>query len=111
LKGKEINVTNLIEIKIKSLKTMYFNVGTAESAPPPPLPMGVLSGLGQANLHSVEGCLVQPRLRLSTPGTDFKAKNAEATVTTSDQDNDQDYVTLKHSLLEKSKLYLENLWL
>jgi hypothetical protein len=71
----------------------------------------VLAGLGQTNLHSVEGCLVQPRLKVSTPGTDFKAKNAEVTVTTSDQDNDQDYVTLKHSLLEKGKRYLENLWL
>jgi hypothetical protein len=82
-----MNVTNLIEIKTKSLTTLYFNIRTAESGPPPPLPMGVLAGSGQANLHSVEGCLVQPRLRVSTPGTDFKAKNAEATVTTSDQDN------------------------
>jgi hypothetical protein len=80
LKGKETNVTNLIEIKTKSLTKLYFNIRTAESAHPPPLPMGVLTGSGQASLHSVEGCLVQPRLRVSTPGTDFKAKKAKATV-------------------------------
>jgi hypothetical protein len=34
LKGKEMNVTNLIEIKTKSLKTLYFNVCIAESAAP-----------------------------------------------------------------------------
>ena len=45
-----------------SVVVVVVNIGRTSTAEANPTPMGVLAGIGRANLHNVESSLVQARL-------------------------------------------------